>query len=122
MALSCLFRTTTFPLLVKLTVEQFDHSFLLALSINNFNYRLKKEIEADGKHVFCVRENEESQRELRDLEAFVKRENAERKSESDAINKVLNAENDKRMKEAAALKDKMEKEKREMQVKYTGLS
>ena len=53
---------------------------------------------------------------MRDLEAFVKRENAERKSESDAINKVLNAENDKRMKEAAALKDKMEKEKREMQV------
>ena len=50
------------------------------------------------------------------MEAFVKRENAERKSESDAINKVLNAENDKRMKEAAALKDKMEKEKREMQV------
>ena len=65
---------------------------------------------------FFVRENEERQRELRDLEAFVKRENAERKSESDAINKVLNAENDKRMKEAAALKDKMEKEKREMQV------
>ena len=56
------------------------------------------------------------------MEAFVKRENAERKSESDAINKVLNAENDKRMKEAAALKDKMEKEKREMQVKYTVLS
>ena len=50
------------------------------------------------------------------MEAFVKRENAERKSESDAINKVLNAENDKRMKEAAALKEKMEKEKREMQV------
>ena len=60
---------------------------------------------------------------MRDLEAFVKRENAERRSESDAINKVLNAENDKRMKEAAALKDKMEKEKREMQVnKYHALS
>ena len=55
------------------------------------------------------------------MEAFVKRENAERKSESDAINKVLNAENDKRMKEAAALKEKMEKEKSEMQVN-TGLS
>ena len=55
------------------------------------------------------------------MEAFVKRENAERKSESDAINKVLNAENDKRMKEAAALKDKMEKEKREMQVNTVAL-
>ena len=62
------------------------------------------------------RENEERQRELRDLEAFVKKENAERKAVEDKIQGVLNAENDKRMKEAAALKEKMEKEKKEMQV------
>ena len=62
------------------------------------------------------RENEERQRELRDLEAFVKKENAERKAAEDRIQSVLDAENEKRMKEAAALKDKMEKEKKEMQV------
>ena len=62
------------------------------------------------------RENEERQRELRDLEAFVKKENAERKAAEEQIQAVLNAENEKRMKEAAALKDKMEREKREMQV------
>ena len=62
------------------------------------------------------RENEERQRELRDLEAFVKKENAERKAAEEKIQGVLNAENEKRMKEAAALKEKMEKEKQEMQV------
>ena len=61
------------------------------------------------------RENEERQREMRDLEAFSKKENAERKAETENINKILNAENDKRMKEAQALKDKMEKEKKELQ-------
>ena len=65
------------------------------------------------------RENEERQRELRDLEAFVKKENAERKAAEDRIQSVLDAENEKRMKEAAALKDKMEKEKKEMQVMIT---
>ena len=63
------------------------------------------------------RENEERQRELRDLEAFVKKENAERKAAEDQIQGVLNAENEKRMKEAAALKEKMEREKKEMQVR-----
>ena len=62
------------------------------------------------------RENEERQRELRDLEAFVKKENAERKAAEEQIQGVLNAENEKRMKEAAALKEKMEREKKEMQV------
>ena len=52
---------------------------------------------------------------MRDLEAFSKKENAERKAETENINKILNAENDKRMKEAQALKDKMEKEKKELQ-------
>ena len=65
------------------------------------------------------RENEERQRELRDLEAFVKKENAERKAAEDQIQGVLNAENEKRMKEAAALKEKMEREKKEMQVHYS---
>ena len=50
------------------------------------------------------------------MEAFTKKENAERKAETEQINSVLNAENDKRMKEAQALKEKMEKEKKEMQV------
>ena len=50
------------------------------------------------------------------MEAFVKKENAERKAAEDRIQSVLDAENEKRMKEAAALKDKMEKEKKEMQV------
>ena len=71
------------------------------------NFRLKEVLK---------RENEERQRELRDLEAFVKKENAERKAAEEQIQAVLNAENDKRMKEAAALKEKMEREKKEMQV------
>ena len=53
------------------------------------------------------------------MEAFVKKENAERKAAEDRIQSVLDAENEKRMKEAAALKDKMEKEKKEMQVMIT---
>ena len=44
-----------------------------------------------------------------------KKENAERKAETENINKILNAENEKRMAEAQALKDKMEKEKKELQ-------
>ena len=50
------------------------------------------------------------------MEAFVKKENAERKAAEEQIQGVLNAENEKRMKEAAALKEKMEREKKEMQV------
>ena len=75
------------------------------------------QLEADTNRLkeILKRENEERQRELHDLEAYIKKENAERKNETEKINGVLNAENDKRMKEAQALKDKMEKEKKELQ-------
>ncbi len=52
---------------------------------------------------------------LRDLEIFAKRENAERKRETEEINAALSVENEKRIKEAQALKEKMEKENKEMQ-------
>ena len=75
------------------------------------------QLEADTNRLkeILKRENEERKNELRELEAFTKKENAERKAETEQINNVLNAENDKRMKEAQALKDKMEKEKKELQ-------
>ena len=41
----------------------------------------------------------------------------EAETELDVINKGLNAENEKRMKEAAALKDKLDREKRELQAR-----
>jgi hypothetical protein len=50
------------------------------------------------------------------LEAFTKKENAERKRETEDINEALRTENEKRIKEAQALKDKMERENKEMQV------
>jgi len=53
---------------------------------------------------------------FRDLEAFMKKENAERRRETEDINLQLQAENEKRIKEAQALKEKIDKENREMQV------
>ncbi len=50
------------------------------------------------------------------MEAFTKKENAERKRETEDINEALRTENEKRIKEAQALKDKMERENKEMQV------
>ena len=85
----------------------------LAQAAQNLDDRL--EAETNRLKEVLRRENEERQREMRDLEAFVKKENAERRSETENINKILNAENDKRMKEAQLLKDKMEKEKKELQ-------
>ena len=75
------------------------------------------QLEADTNRLkeILKRENEERKNELRELEAFTKKENAERKAETEQINSILNAENEKRMKEAQALKDKMEKEKKELQ-------
>jgi hypothetical protein len=56
---------------------------------------------------------------FRDLEAFARKENAERKGETEDINEALRSENEKRIKEAQALKDKMERENKEMQVTVT---
>jgi hypothetical protein len=53
------------------------------------------------------------------LEAFARKENAERKGETEDINEALRSENEKRIKEAQALKDKMERENKEMQVATT---
>ena len=58
-----------------------------------------------------------SELRFRDLEAFAKKENAERRRETEDINLQLQAENEKRIKEAQALKEKIDKENREMQVR-----
>ena len=100
----------------------FHLSLIMIQFIDTIKFKMRKYFLSIGLISFfrlkevLKRENEERQRELRDLEAFVKKENAERKAVEDKIQGVLNAENDKRMKEAAALKEKMEKEKKEMQV------
>ena len=58
-----------------------------------------------------------SELRFRDLEAFAKKENAERRRETEDINLQLQAEKEKRIKEAQALKEKIDKENREMQVR-----
>lgn len=82
---------------------------------NSKGFEDRLEAETNRLKEILRRENEERQRELRDLEAYTKKENAERKAEIEDINKTLNAENEKRIKEAQALKDKMEREKKELQ-------
>ena len=61
----------------------------------------------------CIRDR---QREINDLEAFVKKENAEMKKESRMINDKIKMDQDKRDGEAAAVREKMEQEKKELQV------
>ena len=63
-----------------------------------------------------------SELRFRDLEAFAKKENAERRRETEDINLQLQAENEKRIKEAQALKEKIDKENREMQVRIQSAS
>lgn len=60
------------------------------------------------------RENEERQRELRDLEAFARKENAERKAEAARLDAIVAEENGKRAEENKAVKERMEKEKQQM--------
>ena len=60
------------------------------------------------------KENEERQRDMKDIEAYVKKENAERRKESGEILTKMQAEEDKRKEEAKALEEKIAKEKSKM--------
>jgi len=61
------------------------------------------------------KENEERQRDMKDIEAYVKKENAERKKESGDILNKMQTEEDKRKAEAKALEEKIAKEKKELE-------
>jgi len=61
------------------------------------------------------KENEERQRDMKDIEAYVKKENAERKKESNQINEKIKSDEEKRKEEAKALEDKIAKEKKELE-------
>ena len=61
------------------------------------------------------KENEERQRDMKDVEAFVKKENADRKKEvTDVVDKIKSDE-EKRLEEARSMEDKIEREKRELE-------
>jgi len=61
------------------------------------------------------KENEERQRDMKDIEAYVKKENAERKKESGEILEKIKSDEEKRKEEAKALEDKIAREKRELE-------
>merc|ERR1711983_407967 len=61
------------------------------------------------------KENEERQRDMKDIEAYVKKENAERKKESNQILEQIKPEEEKRKEEAKALEDKLAKEKKDLE-------
>jgi len=61
------------------------------------------------------KENEERQRDMKDIEAYVKKENAERKKESNQILEKIKSDEEKRKDEAKALEDKIAKEKKELE-------
>eukprot|EP00090_Calanus_glacialis_P047593 TRINITY_DN9958_c0_g1_i2.p1 TRINITY_DN9958_c0_g1~~TRINITY_DN9958_c0_g1_i2.p1 ORF type:complete len:899 (+),score=287.53 TRINITY_DN9958_c0_g1_i2:145-2841(+) len=61
------------------------------------------------------KENEERQRDMKDIEAYVKKENAERKKESNQISEKIKSDEEKRKEEAKALEDKIAKEKKELE-------
>jgi len=61
------------------------------------------------------KENEERQRDMKDIEAYVKKENAERKKESNQILEQIKSEEEKRKEEAKALEDKLAKEKKDLE-------
>merc|ERR1712025_737420 len=61
------------------------------------------------------KENEERQRDMKDVEAYVKNENAERKKEITNVMDTMKSEEDKRKAEAKAMEDKLVREKRELE-------
>merc|ERR1719431_2290209 len=61
------------------------------------------------------KENEERQRDMKEIEGFVKKENAERKKETVEVIEKLKTDEDKRQKELKSLEDKTAREKRELE-------
>merc|ERR1712142_707246 len=65
--------------------------------------------EASRLKQIIKKENEERQRDMKDIEGFVKKENAERKRETQEISDKMGKEEEKRVAEAKALEDKLAK-------------
>merc|ERR1711915_784604 len=61
------------------------------------------------------KENEERQRDMKDIEAYVKNENATRKKEITGVLDTMKSEEEKRKAEAKAMEDKIAREKRELE-------
>jgi len=61
------------------------------------------------------KENEERQRDMKDIEGFVKKENADRKKETIDIVDKIKTDEEKRLKESKSLEDKIAREKRELE-------
>merc|ERR1711972_1105801 len=70
---------------------------------------LEKLVQDDNNRLkeIIKKENEERQRDMKDIEAYVKKENAERKKESKQILEKINTDEEKRKQEAKALEDKI---------------
>ena len=61
------------------------------------------------------KENEERQRDMKDVEIFVKRENADRKKEVTDVVEKIKSDEQKRLEEAKSMEDKIAREKRELE-------
>merc|ERR1711953_188916 len=88
----------------------------------------KSDLESTSKYLqntFCEqnnklkqiikKENEERQRDMKDVEAFVKKENADRKKEVTDVVEKIKSDEEKRLEEARSMEDKIEREKRELE-------
>merc|ERR1719228_2927104 len=78
---------------------------------------LEKQFQDDTNRLkeIIKKENEERQRDMKDIEGFVKKENADRKRETQEISDRMAKEEEKRKEEAKALEDKIAREKRELE-------
>merc|ERR1712013_927582 len=97
-------------------------------TITKENEARKAEIEKKGKDLerlfqedsnrlkeIIKKENEERQRDMKDIEGFVKKENADRKRETQEISDKMAKEEERRIAEAKALEDKLAKEKKALE-------
>ena len=85
--------------------------------INSKSSALEKSFLSENNKLKAIikKENEERQRDMKDIEGFVKKENADRKKEvTDVIDKLQNDEI-KRQEEARSMEDKIAREKRELE-------
>jgi len=78
---------------------------------------LEKQFQDDTNRLkeIIKKENEERQRDMKDIEGFVKKENAERKRETQEVMDKFKSEEEKRLAEAKALEEKMAKEKKALE-------
>lgn len=78
---------------------------------------LEKSFTAENTNIKSIikKENEERQKDMKDIEGFVKRENADRKKEVVEVIDKLKTDEQRRIDEAKSMEDKMAREKRELE-------